>query len=81
MTHWLNNRLGRRWTVFLTCLISCASSTAQFFPNTWVQMFLARFTLGLFRPVPLQDCSFHLANNDLRLGDWTEECHCPYLGC
>lgn len=43
----LNHFLGRRGTLFVACLISCASCVWQAFTYSWVQLFLARFLLGL----------------------------------
>ncbi|KAI1132138.1 hypothetical protein F5Y10DRAFT_5548 [Nemania abortiva] len=47
LTEPLNNRFGRRGTVFISCLVSAAACFWQAFTNTWWHMFLARFFLGL----------------------------------
>ena len=67
MTHWLNNRLGRRGTVFVTCFISSACSFSQYFPNTWRKMLLARFFLGPLCPILSQNRP-HVANKIPGLG-------------
>ena len=43
----LNKLLDRRGVIFLTCLISSVTCFGQAFPNTWQQLFAARFLLGL----------------------------------
>ncbi|KAI0113753.1 hypothetical protein GGR51DRAFT_23344 [Nemania sp. FL0031] len=47
LTEPLNNRFGRRGTVFISCVVSAAACFWQAFTNTWWHMFLARFFLGL----------------------------------
>ncbi|KAJ8126421.1 hypothetical protein O1611_g7218 [Lasiodiplodia mahajangana] len=47
LTEPLNNRFGRRGTVFISCVISAAACFWQAFTNTWWHMFIARFFLGL----------------------------------
>ncbi|KAF2492702.1 putative MFS myo-inositol transporter [Lophium mytilinum] len=42
----LNRLLDRRGVIFLTCFISSATCLGQAFPQTWKQLFLARFLLG-----------------------------------
>ncbi|KAI3327899.1 hypothetical protein HD806DRAFT_339226 [Xylariaceae sp. AK1471] len=46
LTEPLNNRFGRRGTVFISCLVSAAACFWQAFTNTWWHMFIARFFLG-----------------------------------
>ncbi|KAJ8121199.1 hypothetical protein ONZ43_g2288 [Nemania bipapillata] len=46
LTEPLNNRFGRRGTVFISCVISAAACFWQAFTNTWWHMFIARFFLG-----------------------------------
>ncbi|VVT44594.1 uncharacterized protein SAPINGB_P000468 [Magnusiomyces paraingens] len=43
----LNNLLGRRGVIFLSCFIAGAASIWESFTYSWVQMFLARLLLGL----------------------------------
>jgi sugar porter (SP) family MFS transporter len=43
----LNKWLGRRNTVFVTCLISAVACFWQGFTNSWPHLFAARFVLGL----------------------------------
>lgn len=47
LTEPLNNLLGRRMVIFLSCLIAGLASIWEAFTYSWVQMFLARFLLGL----------------------------------
>ena len=47
LTEPLNRLLGRRGTIFVTCLISSATCVWQAFTNTWWHLFIARFFLGL----------------------------------
>lgn len=42
----LNRLLDRRGVIFLTCLISSITCLGQAFPQTWQQLFVARFLLG-----------------------------------
>lgn len=42
-----NRHLGRKWTIFFTCLISFLTCIWQGFVNTWWHLFIARFLLGL----------------------------------
>ncbi|KAI0147834.1 sugar transporter-domain-containing protein [Xylariaceae sp. FL1272] len=46
LTEPLNNRFGRRGTVFISCFVSAAACFWQAFTNTWWHMFIARFFLG-----------------------------------
>ncbi|KAI1147224.1 hypothetical protein F4825DRAFT_158229 [Nemania diffusa] len=46
LTEPLNNRFGRRGTVFISCVVSAAACFWQAFTNTWWHMFIARFFLG-----------------------------------
>lgn len=46
LTFPLNNYLGRRGVIFLTCFISCVTCLAQAFPQSWEMLFVARFLLG-----------------------------------
>ena len=41
-----NRHLGRKWTIFWTCLISALTCFWQGFTNTWYHLFIARFMLG-----------------------------------
>ncbi|PVI05411.1 hypothetical protein DM02DRAFT_725112 [Periconia macrospinosa] len=43
----LNRLLDRRGVILLTCLISSITCLGQAFPQTWQQLFAARFLLGL----------------------------------
>lgn len=43
----LNRYLGRRGTIFVTCLLSSATCVWQAFTSTWWHLFIARFFLGL----------------------------------
>jgi len=79
MTHWLNNRFGRKWTVFLTCAISCGSCVWQAFPHTWKHMFAARFILGLYTSEARCKFFWRILNIS-RLRDWAEECYYSNLG-
>jgi MFS family permease len=60
----LNKLLDRRGVIFLTCLISSITCLGQAFPQTWQQLFAARFLLGLGigpkRLVLLTAFTFHL---------------------
>nr|BBI16191.1 hypothetical polyol transporter [Ramalina conduplicans] len=47
LTYPLNKYLGRRGTIFLTCMISSATCIWQAFTSTWWHLFIARFCLGL----------------------------------
>lgn len=41
-----NRNLGRKWTIFWTCLISAVTCVWQGFVNNWWHLFIARFMLG-----------------------------------
>ena len=41
-----NRHLGRKWTIFWTCLISAVTCIWQGFVNNWWHLFIARFFLG-----------------------------------
>lgn len=41
-----NRKLGRKWTIFWTCMISAVTCLWQGFVNTWWHLFIARFMLG-----------------------------------
>ncbi|KAJ6258861.1 hypothetical protein Dda_5756 [Drechslerella dactyloides] len=43
----LNNYLGRRGTIFLSCVIAALASIWEAFTYNWQQLFVARFVLGL----------------------------------
>ncbi|KAH7112931.1 hypothetical protein B0J11DRAFT_183760 [Dendryphion nanum] len=43
----MNKLLDRRGVIFVTCLISSITCLGQAFPQTWQQLFAARFLLGL----------------------------------
>lgn len=47
LTDPLNRLLGRRGTIFVTCMISSLACLWQAFTNTWWHLFIARFALGL----------------------------------
>ena len=47
LTEPLNRVLGRRGTIFVTCIISSATCVWQAFTNSWWHLFIARFCLGL----------------------------------
>jgi hypothetical protein len=47
LTEPLNKVLGRRGTIFLSCLIAAIASIWEGVANSWVNLFLARFVLGL----------------------------------
>ncbi|KAK7043468.1 hypothetical protein R3P38DRAFT_2510089, partial [Favolaschia claudopus] len=46
LTEPLNNALGRKKTIFITCLISFLTCIWSAFTNTWWHLFIARFFLG-----------------------------------
>lgn len=46
MTDMWNSHLGRKKTIFWTCLISAVTCFWQGFVNTWWHLFIARFFLG-----------------------------------
>lgn len=46
MSDFWNRHLGRKWTIFWTCMISAATCFWQGFVNTWYHLFIARFILG-----------------------------------
>ena len=43
----LNNLFGRRGTIFISCLIAALASIWEGVANSWVNLFVARFILGL----------------------------------
>ena len=43
----LNNLFGRRGTIFISCLIAALASVWEGLANSWVNLFVARFVLGL----------------------------------
>ncbi|KAI5797789.1 MFS sugar transporter [Geopyxis carbonaria] len=43
----MNRYLGRRWTIFATCLLSSVACLSQAFTSNWQQMFALRIILGL----------------------------------
>lgn len=47
LTYPLNKYLGRRGTIFLTCLISSVTCLGQAFPQKWQHLLAARLLLGL----------------------------------
>lgn len=47
LTEPLNALLARRGTIFLSCLIAALASVWEGVANSWVNLFLARFVLGL----------------------------------
>lgn len=46
LTDPLNAKFGRKWTIFITCMISALTCFWQGFTNTWYHLFIARFFLG-----------------------------------
>lgn len=46
MSDWCNQRVGRRWVIFWTCVISAVTCIWQGFVNNWWHLFIARFMLG-----------------------------------
>lgn len=47
LTEPLNRVLGRRGTIFVSCVIAAVASIWEGVANTWVNLFIARFVLGL----------------------------------
>ncbi|KAL7800133.1 sugar transporter domain-containing protein [Trichoderma ceciliae] len=47
LTEPLNKAFGRRGTIFLSCLIAAVASIWEGVANSWVNLFVARFVLGL----------------------------------
>ena len=47
LTQPMNNLLGRRGTIFVTCLLSSGTCIWQAFTQSWWHLFIARFCLGL----------------------------------
>lgn len=43
----MNRRMGRRYTIFATCILSAAACLGAGFSRTWQQMFAWRLVLGL----------------------------------
>ena len=43
----LNSLFGRRGTIFLSCFIAAVASIWEAVANSWVNLFIARFVLGL----------------------------------
>lgn len=46
LTEPLNRYLGRRGTIFVSCIIAAIASIWQGVANSWVNLFIARFVLG-----------------------------------
>ncbi|KAH7275685.1 hypothetical protein MRS44_006120 [Fusarium solani] len=46
LTEPLNRYLGRRGTIFISCLIAAIASVWEGVANSWVNLFIARFVLG-----------------------------------
>ncbi|RSM11894.1 hypothetical protein CEP52_002770 [Fusarium oligoseptatum] len=46
LTEPLNRYLGRRGTIFVSCLIAAIASVWEGVANSWVNLFIARFVLG-----------------------------------
>ncbi|KAK6458671.1 arabinose-proton symporter [Scheffersomyces xylosifermentans] len=46
MSDFCNRHLGRKWTIFWTCMISALTCIWQGFVNNWYHLFIARFFLG-----------------------------------
>lgn len=47
LTQPLNYMLGRRGTIFVTCLVSSLACVWQAFTNSWQHLFAARFVMGI----------------------------------
>lgn len=47
MTEPLNRILGRRGTIFVSCFIAAVASVWEGVANSWVNLFISRFVLGL----------------------------------
>lgn len=47
LTEPLNRVFARRGTIFISCLIAAVASIWEGVANSWVNLFLARFVLGL----------------------------------
>jgi hypothetical protein len=47
LTEPMNKWLGRRGTIFLTCFIAAVASIWEGVADTWVNLFISRFVLGL----------------------------------
>jgi MFS family permease len=47
LTEPLNRVFARRGTIFISCLIAALASVWEGLANSWVNLFLARFVLGL----------------------------------
>ncbi|CAI7622207.1 unnamed protein product [Penicillium viridicatum] len=47
LTEPLNRLFARRGTIFISCLIAAVASVWEGVANTWVNLFIARFVLGL----------------------------------
>lgn len=47
LTEPLNRLFGRRGTIFLSCFVAAGASIWEGFGSTWVNLFMARFVLGL----------------------------------
>lgn len=47
LTEPMNRYLARRGTIFLSCLIAAVASIWEGLANSWVNLFIARFVLGL----------------------------------
>ncbi|PNP48860.1 hypothetical protein TGAM01_v209735 [Trichoderma gamsii] len=47
LTEPLNKVLGRRGTIFISCFIAAVASIWEGVANSWVNLFIARFVLGL----------------------------------
>ena len=47
LTEPLNRYLGRRGTIFLSCFVAAVASVWEGVVQTWANLFVARFVLGL----------------------------------
>jgi MFS family permease len=47
LTEPLNRLFARRGTIFISCVIAAVASVWEGVANTWVNLFIARFVLGL----------------------------------
>ncbi|RLV90987.1 Myo-inositol transporter 2 [Spathaspora sp. JA1] len=46
LSDFCNHKLGRKWTIFMTCCISAITCIWQGLVNNWWHLFIARFFLG-----------------------------------
>ncbi|EGV63423.1 arabinose-proton symporter [Yamadazyma tenuis ATCC 10573] len=46
LSDWCNKKVGRKWVIFWTCVVSALTCIWQGLVNNWWHLFLARFFLG-----------------------------------